>query len=119
MLPLRYRDYDLFQSPYFFKKFKDRKVSIGYNHHTDFLIDFYEIFKNPSKSVIMKDTRPNDNDRYCDTLCIYKNGQTYIEVALKEFDGYFEIVNVMPSNLWLKDIYDKKEEIRKEQNLGA
>ncbi len=113
MLPLRYRDFEIFQSPYFFKKFKDRKYQIGYTHHFDLLKEFLESFKEPSKSVLMKDLRKGE--RYCDTFCIFKNSVGLcITISLKENNGYFEMVNIYPSNIWQKEIFDNKDEIRKE-----
>ncbi|MEK6913421.1 MAG: hypothetical protein AABW47_01990 [Nanoarchaeota archaeon] len=113
MLPLMYRDFETYQSPYFFKRFKDRKTQIGYTHHFDLLKDFLESFKEPSKSVLMKDVR--EGIRYCDTFCIFKNSAgIYITITLKETGGYFEVVNVLPSNLWQKEIFDNKDDIRKE-----
>lgn len=111
MLPLAYRDYDLFQSPYFYKKFKDRKADISYTHHYEFLKDFYGVFKNPEKSVLLNDPRPGN--RYCDTMCVFKKTDgIYVCVTLKDSDGYYEMVNVMPANKWLKEIFDNKEELR-------
>jgi len=113
MLPLKYRDFDTFQSPYFFKRFKDRRLDIGYNHHFDLLKDFLESFKEPSKSVLMKDVR--EGVRYCDTFCIFKNpAGICITITLKEHNGYFEVVNLFPSNLWQKEIFENKDNIRKE-----
>lgn len=111
MLPLMYRDYHTFQSPYFFKKFKDRKDKIGYQSHYDLIKDFISSFKEPSKSVLMKDVRKGS--RYSDTFCIFKNpGGVCITIALKEDEGYFELINVYPSNVWQKEIFDNKDEIR-------
>jgi hypothetical protein len=113
MLPLMYRDFETYQSPYFFKRFKDRKAQIGYIHHFDLLKDFLESFKEPSKSVLMKDVR--EGVRYCDTFCIFKNSAGIcITITLKETSDYFEVVNVFPSNLWQKEIFNNKDEIRKE-----
>lgn len=93
-----------------------RKEKIGYTHHLNFLKDFFKIFKEPSKSVLMKDTRPNLNNRYCDTFCIFKNGSGLcIVVTLKESGEYFEMINIFPANLWQREIFDNKEKLRQEE----
>ena len=92
MLPLSERDKKLSQSPYFFKRWRERRDEIGYIHHQKFISEFYEIFQDPTKSLLMKDPR-TDRVRFGDVLCIFKNSENiFICVILKSGD-YYEMFN--------------------------
>lgn len=117
MLPSSERSKKISQSPYFFKRWKQRRGEIGYVHHQDFISEFYEVFQDPERSFFMPETR-TDKIRFADTLCIFQNRfEIFVCVCLKSGEHY-EMVNFTVARAWQIDQFNKKEEIRQQNMEG-